>query len=125
MKMHPFLVVALSCGLLLGGCRRRKTTPAPEPPPEASPPTATTTQPASSTSSPRSAPVNVAQVETDLEFSELNNVIASFEAFHKRMPTVEDLKKSYYGGTRPIPVPPGYRLVIDQKSKKAKLVPGN
>ncbi len=57
--------------------------------------------------------------------AELNNVIASFESFHKRMPTLADLKKAYYGGTRPLPIPPGHKLVIDPKSKTAQLVPGN
>ncbi len=57
-----------------------------------------------------------------MEFGDLNNIIEGFMEFHKRPPTMEELKKSYYGGTKPIPIPPGYRLVIDPKAKKAKLV---
>ena len=125
MNTRLLLALALTCGLVLGGCRKRKAAPAPEIAPEAPAAAAAPPQAAGSAAQPAPAPVSVAQVEAGVEFGDLNNVIASFEAFHKRMPTVEDLKKSYYGGTRPIPVPPGYKLVIDQKSKKAKLVPGN
>lgn len=125
MKIHPLLVVALSCALVLGGCRKRKATPTPEIAPETPAEVAAPPPTAGSAAQAVPAPVNVTQVEAGVEFSDLNNVIASFEAFHKRMPTVADLQKSYYGGTRPIPIPPGYKLVIDQKSKKAKLVPGN
>lgn len=124
-SMRTFLILALSCGLLLVGCRKRKPTPAPEAAPEATAPAAAPAPAAGSAAPAAPAPVNVPQVEASVEFNDLDNVIASFEAFHKRMPTVEDLKKSYFGGTRPLPIPPGYKLVIDQKNKKAKLVPGN
>lgn len=125
LNMRALLILALSCGLVFAGCRKRKPAIAPEPAPEAPAPAATPGPSAGSPAPAAPAPVNVARLETAIEFTELNNVIASFEAFHKRMPTVEDLKKSYYGGTRPLPIPPGYKLVIDQKSKTAKLVPGN
>jgi hypothetical protein len=123
--MRALLIFTLSFGLVFTGCRKRKTTSAPEAAPEAPAPAATPAAAAGSPPPTAPAPVNVVQLEAEVEFSELNNVIASFEAFHKRMPTVEDLKKSYFGGTRPLPIPPGYKLVIDQKKKKAKLVPGN
>ena len=129
--MRLILLLALCCGLAFVGCRKRKTGAAPEPAPAVpeapaapagqAPPT-TASAPVSA---PVSAPTSAAEVEASIEFSDLNDVIASFEAFHKRMPTAEDLKKAYYGGTRPLPIPPGHKLVIDPKSKKAKLVRGN
>lgn len=123
--MRALLILTLSCGLVFIGCRKPKATSAPEPAPEAAAPAATPGPSAVAPSPTAPAPVNVARLETEIAFTELNSVIASFESFHKRMPTVEDLRKSYYGGSRPLPIPPGYKLVLDPKSKTAKLVPGN
>ena len=123
--MRPLLVVAVSCGLVLGGCRKRKATPAPEIAPEAPAAAAAPPQSAGSAAQAVPAPLNIPSVEAGVEFGNLNNMIEGFEQAHKRLPTIEELRKSYYGGTKPIPIPAGYKLVIDQKSKKAKLVPGN
>lgn len=122
--MRIVFALALCFGLALVGCRKRKAVSPPEPPPpapEASAQPTLPTQPAVA-ANPAGTPQSAADVEASIEFSDLNDVIASFEAFHKRMPTVEDLKKAYYGGTKPLPIPPGYKLVIDPKTKKAKLV---
>lgn len=126
--MKRLLIVALCSGLALVACRKRNTevVTTSAPPSEASAPAAST--PAAEKAPKTAAPpptVNIAHVEAGVEFGDLNSVIASFEDRNKRLPTVDELKKAYYGGTRPIPIPPGYKLVIDQKSKKARLVPGN
>lgn len=126
--MKRLLIVALCSGLAFVGCKKRKTESGVVPIPPSEP-----TSPAGSTPAADKAPpaagapatVNIAHVEAGVEFGDLNNVIASFEERNKRLPTIEELKKAYYGGTRPIPIPPGYHLVIDPKGKKARLVPGN
>ena len=127
--MRSFLVLALCCSVIFVGCRRSRPAPTivisePPKPPDAaagqnSSPSTTATPPAA-----KSAPVNIPLLEAGVEFGDLNNMIEAYEERHKRLPTVEELKKLYYGGTRPIPIPPGYRLAIDPKTKKAKVVPG-
>ena len=122
------LFVIMACTVLVfAGCRKRKTEPPPMPTAPASvapdsPGPASTPAVATPASKPALTP---AQVEASVEFGDLNNLIAGFEIKNKRLPTVEELKRMYYGGTKPIPVPPGYRLVIDPKTKTAKAVSGN
>ena len=127
--MRSILTLALCGGLLFVGCRRSKSAPQaapPEPPkqPEASQTTTPPPATPAAVSGAKSAPVTIPQMEAGVEFGDLNNIIEAFEERHKRLPTVEELKKLYYGGTRPIPIPPGYKLIVDPKSKKAKLTPG-
>ena len=123
------MILTLCSGLVMTGCRKRKAEP--------TAPTETPKQPQAAQASPPapSAPaqapaskaptVNIPQLEAGVEFGDLNNIIAGFEYTHKRLPTADELKKLYYGGAKPIPVPPGYRLTVDPKSKTAKIVPGN
>ena len=126
--MKLVLVIMACTGLVLAGCRKRKT----EPPPTPAAPTSAVpeTPPSGPAATPVAAPpakpaLTPAQVEASVEFGDLNNLIAGFEIKNKRLPTVEELKRLYYGGTKPIPVPPGYRLVIDPKTKTAKAISGN
>ena len=65
------------------------------------------------------------QIEAGPEFGDLNNLIAGFENKNKRLPSIEELKRMYGGGARPLPAPPGYKIVIDPQTKKAKAVPGS
>lgn len=127
--MRILLVSLLIASAAFAACVKRKPT-APPPSPE----TATSVAPQSSDqpaepkepSAPAAKPSpNIGQVETGVEFGDLNNLIAGFEIRNKRLPTVDELKKLYYGGSRPIPIPPGFKLVIDPKTKTAKLAPGN
>lgn len=114
------------CGVLIGvGCRKRKLEPAAPAETAKQPEAAQESAPSAPPSGKPVAPLNIPSIEAGVEFGDLNNMIEGFEQAHKRMPTMEELKKSYYGGTKPLPIPPGYKLVIDQKSKKARLVPGN
>ena len=54
-----------------------------------------------------------------MEFSDLNGLVGGYYEKHKRLPTVPELTKMYY---KPIPIPEGYKLVIDPQSKQVKLV---
>jgi hypothetical protein len=127
--MKLSLVLTLCAVLAMVGCRRRKLEPKasvessnqPEAAQVSAPSVPAQTQPSSN----QAAPPNIPTIEAGVEFGDLNNIIEGYLEFHKRMPTVEELKKSYYGGTKPLPIPPGYKLVIDHKGKKARLVPGN
>lgn len=124
--MRSLLVFPLCCALMIIGCRKRKVEPIapaetvnqPEAVQVSAPVTSTATQ-------PLAKQVDIPGIEAGVEFGDLNNIIAGFEYTHKRLPTGEELKKLYYGGTRPIPMPPGYKLVVDPKTKRAKLAPGN
>jgi hypothetical protein len=49
----------------------------------------------------------------------LNGFVGCYYQKPKRLPTVPELTKLYY---KPIPVPEGYKLVIDPQSKQVKLV---
>ncbi len=121
--------LVLSAGLLLGACKKRRAEPAPvpepTPAPAAEPVKKATPPPAQSTANLGPAPATVAQFEGGVEYADLNNVIAGFEFRNKRLPTIDELRRAYYGGTRPILVPPGHKLVIDPKTKKVKAVPGS
>jgi hypothetical protein len=108
--------------VLFGGCRKRKSVEV-VPVAAAQPPEpAQESAPAVAPKSNQPPPADVPTIETGVEFGDLNNMIEGFIEARKRPPTLEELKKLYYGGTRPLPIPPGYRLVIDPNSKKAKLV---
>lgn len=127
--MRVLLFCILGASVVFLACNRRKpaspTTSAEAAVPAAPQPPV---QPAevSAPSAPAGKPQpSAAQLEAGVEFGDLNNLIAGFENRNKRLPTAEELKKLYFGGTRPIPIPPGYKLVIDPRTKSAKLVPGN
>jgi len=125
--MRVSLVLIVCAALAVVGCRKRKVVP-PAPAetvsqPEAAAQPATPSAPSQVQPSAKPDPAaDIPSLEAGVEFGDLNNIIEGFMEFHKRPPTMEELKKSYYGGTKPIPIPPGYRLVIDPKAKKAKLV---
>lgn len=124
MKAH--VIVLLSGCLLLSACKRRKVEfpPTPEAPPAtAAEQKAPSPAPVASPAGASAGPQNVAQFEAGVEYSDLNNTIAGFEFRNKRLPTMEELQRAYYGGKRPIQAPPGYTLVIDPQSKKVKAVP--
>jgi hypothetical protein len=121
------ILLLLSVCVLLGACKRRKVeappvpeTPAPAAPEQKLPAPVATTPPAAGAAP---GPPTVAQFESGVEFADLNNVIAGFEFRNKRLPTMDELQRAYYGGKRPIQVPSGHTLVIDPQSKKVKAVP--
>ena len=127
--MRSLLILALCGVLVMIGCRKRKVEPTAPAETVKQPEAAQVPPPAPSApaqaSAKKAAPVTIPQVEAGVEFGDLNNIISGFEYTHKRLPTADELKKLYYGGTRPIPVPRGYKLIVDPKSKRAKLVPGS
>jgi len=110
------LLIAVSV-CLAAGCRKPKPAPpAPEPAPE---PAAPATKSQTPGGTPRPAAVNIPLLETSVEFSDLNGLVGGYYEKHKRLPTVPELTKMYY---KPIPIPEGYKLVIDPQSKQVKLV---
>ena len=117
--MRTLLLVALAGCLTLTACRRRKpdATPAPgaTPPPAATEPVAATSSPGT----PAAPPVNVPQLEAGPQFADLNNLVSWYYDRNKRLPTIEELSKMYAG---PLPTPPGYKLVIDPKTKTVQAV---
>lgn len=120
-------LILILCGVLVAvGCRRRRAEPPPTPEPPTQPetvqPQAASVPTQNQPSASQTAPSDIPSIEAGVEFGDLNNIIEGYLEFHKRLPTIEELKKSYYGGTKPLPIPPGYRLAIDPKTKKAKLV---
>jgi hypothetical protein len=111
MKQTAFALLISLC--LTGGCRKPKPAQVipPNPEPEAPVPAAAV--------KPSAPPVNIPLLETSVEFSDLNGLVAGYYEKHKRLPTIPELTKMYY---KPIPVPPGYKLVIDPQSKQVKAV---
>lgn len=108
--------------MVVTACRRRKPEPAPTPeevtPPPAAEPAA---QPAPGAvpAAKAAPPVNVEHLQAGPEFADLNNLVAGFYDRNKRLPSMQELAKMYAG---PLPNPPGYKLVIDPKTKTVKAV---
>lgn len=120
MRLLPFLLLC-AC-LAATGCRKRKSAPEPAAAPEAQP--AASVEAAQPTASPATAtaappPVTADQLEAGPEFADLNNLVSWFYDRNKRVPTMQELAKMYAG---PMPTPPGYKLVIDPKTKTVKAV---
>ena len=121
--MRQFALVLLVVASLSAGCRRSRPAPPAQvetsTPAEAQAPVPAGSKPGGTAPVPAAAPVNIPLLETSVEFSDLNGLVAGYYEKHKRLPTVPELMKMYY---QPIPIPPGYRLMIDSKSKQVKLV---
>lgn len=120
--MKTFVLLALAGCLTVSACRKRKAEPAPAP--ETTPPPAVTepAAPVASTAAPPvkdAPPVNVGELEAGPEFADLNNLVSWFYDRNKRVPTMQELSKMYSG---PLPNPPGYKLVIDPKTKTVMAV---
>lgn len=116
---QTLLILVVTIGLN-AGCRKPR--PAPVTPSEPAPaPTteAVTPVPGGAPAASPAPPVNIPLLETSVEFSDLNGLVGGFYEKHKRLPSIPELTKLYY---KPIPVPPGYRLVIDPQSKQVKAV---
>jgi len=121
MKQTAFALLISLC--LTGGCRKPKPAQVipSNPEPEAPVPAASSaaSPAAAGAVKPSAPPVNIPLLETSVEFSDLNGLVAGYYEKHKRLPTIPELTKMYY---KPIPVPPGYKLVIDPQSKHVKAV---
>lgn len=117
--MNRILLVLVATACLTSGCRKPKPVPVPVPEPEPAAPAASNPAPGSAPPPAAPAPVNIPLLETSVEFSDLNGLVGGFYEKHKRLPSIPELTKLYY---KPIPVPPGYRLVIDPQSKQVKAV---
>jgi hypothetical protein len=113
MRLLPLLLLC-AC-LVATGCRKRKS--ALEQAAAAVEAAQPKTSPATAAAAP--PPVTADQLEAGPEFADLNNLVSWFYDRNKRVPTMQELAKMYAG---PMPNPPGYKLVIDPKTKTVKAV---
>ena len=65
--------------------------------------------------------MTVQEMTTSSQFADMNKLVEFFYDRNKRVPTMDELARSF---GRPLPTPPpGYAFVIDGQAKKVKLAP--
>lgn len=114
----PLLLLISAC-FFTTSCRKRKPVeaPAPAPEPQAAAPVESARATSQAAAPATTPPVTADQLEAGPEFADLNNLVEYFYERNQRVPTLQELAKMNGG---PLPNPPGYKLVIDPKSKTVK-----